>query len=60
MASKFEWDEANAITPITMEDIVCKDCFHRGGRTDMCGAFPNVKPLKVLKGGECKYYKRDT
>lgn len=51
--------EAQSITPIRMEDLVCKDCFHRGGRVDMCGAFPNLKPGKVFKGGDCPEYRKE-
>ena len=50
--------EAQSITPIRMEDLVCKDCFHRGGRVDMCGVFPNVKPRKIFDGRDCPYYRK--
>lgn len=51
--------EAQAITPIQNSNLVCRDCFHRGGRVDMCGAFPNVKPGKVFNGGDCPEYKKE-
>ena len=50
--------EARSITPIRMEYLVCKDCFHRGGRMDMCGVFPNVKPGKIFHGEDCPYYRK--
>ena len=57
MPSKFEWADGEYPKPIKQEKLVCKDCFHRGGRTDICAVYQEVKPYNVLDGGTCKYYK---
>jgi hypothetical protein len=59
MASKFSWTENEAPTPIKQEDLKCKDCLHRGGRTDICAIYQQVKPTSILRGGGCKFYKLD-
>ena len=59
MKSKFEWTEENEVKPIRMEDLVCKDCFHRGVRVSMCAVYQDWKPDSVLDGGKCEYYKQD-
>lgn len=51
--------EAQSGAPIKNENLVCKDCFHRGGRVDMCGAFPYLKPGRVFKGGDCPEYRKE-
>lgn len=56
---KFEWTTAKELKPIKVEDLVCKDCFHRGGRTDVCAAYHTIKPNSVLDGGDCNYYKKE-
>lgn len=58
MSNKFQWTEENAMKPIKMTDLICKDCFHRSPPTAICAVYPNCKPLKVLKGGNCEYYKK--
>lgn len=59
MANKFEWTEATAPKPVKMEDLVCKDCFHRSGRVDICAAYQRIKPISVIDGGDCDFYKKE-
>lgn len=51
--------EAKAGVGIYLDNLVCKDCFHRSPRTDICAAYQAVKPKSVLQGGDCKHYKKD-
>lgn len=51
--------EAQSITPIRMEGLVCKDCFHRGGRVSMCAVYQDWKPDSVLDGEDCPYYRKE-
>ena len=59
MSSKFEWTKETAPKPVRMEDLVCKDCFHRGGRVDICAQYMNLKPYEVLDGGDCPHYRKE-
>lgn len=60
MKDKFEWNTTGeSPKPVKQDSLVCKDCFHRGGRTDMCAIYQYCKPYTVLDGGDCDYYKRD-
>lgn len=59
MSSKFEWTDETAPKPVRMEDLVCKDCFHRSGRTDICAEYQELKPFSVLDGGSCPHYKKE-
>lgn len=59
MANKFEWNEKEAPKAVKQKDLICKDCFHRGGRIDICAAYPDVKPYRVLDGGNCTHYKKE-
>ena len=51
--------EAQAIQPIQIKDLVCKDCFHRSPRTDVCAVYQNIKPKTVFDGGDCNYYQKE-
>lgn len=53
--------EQQCMKRVTNGDLVCKDCTHvfddsvKLGNTSMCAVY-DVKPTKVLLGGECDEY----
>lgn len=57
--------EQQAIVRTTNDDLVCKDCVQRlddgviFGNTSRCEAYPQCKPIEVLKGGECDEYVKE-
>lgn len=54
--------ESKAIKPITLQDMVCKDCLFRYddllefNLAFKCEKFPKGKPNKVCVGGKCYEY----
>lgn len=50
--SKNKWDKKD-VCLIKNEEITCKDCRFCGSMVATCVAYENVKPLSVLRGGEC-------
>ena len=56
--------EARAITRVTNQDLVCKDCSNKYddriklGNTSTCKEYRD-KPNKVLLGGKCDKYKKE-
>lgn len=50
--SKNQW-EANDISLTKNDDITCKNCRFRGSMVATCIAYENLKPLSVLRGGDC-------
>ena len=54
--------EQSCMKRITNDDLVCKDCIHKLddsvklGNTSACEVY-ELKPGKVLLGGECDEYK---
>lgn len=56
--------EAMAVSRITNQDLVCKDCQFRFddkikfGNTSTCGEY-SEKPNKVLLGEPCEKYKKE-
>ena len=54
--------EQMAIKRTTNDDLVCKDCVQRLpdnlilGNTSKCEYYPNGKPIRILRGGECEQY----
>ena len=50
--SKNKW-ENQEITLIKNEKITCKDCRFCGSMVATCVAYENLKPLSVLRGGNC-------
>ena len=53
-------DDKLGFQTITNEDLVCKDCKSaiKNGPTGKCEKF-DVKPNKVLLGGECNEYENE-
>lgn len=47
--------------PLTNDDLVCKDCNYNDAKipifTGKCEKY-EIKPSKVLNGGECEEYKK--
>ena len=60
--NKYIESQAKAASPITNDDLVCKNCIYRGGKntpTGFCDVYKegeSWKPNKVLLGGDCKYH----
>ena len=56
--------EQQCMRRITNDDLVCKDCtykyddFIKLGNTSTCEVY-NVKPNKVLLGGDCDEYNKE-
>ena len=50
--SKYNWN-ANDVVPIKNENITCKNCRFRGSTVATCIVYENIKPLFVLRGGDC-------
>lgn len=52
--------EAAATRGYGIKDMVCVDCYHRGGRADICSWYQQLKPYKVLfKHGPCIHYRKE-
>lgn len=53
-------DEKLGFQTVTNEDLVCNDCVSaiKKGPAGKCEKF-NVKPNKVLLGGECDEYEKE-
>lgn len=60
MNEKFTWTGANEARPILLKDLVCRDCLHRSGRTDICAPYPDIKPTEIFDGADCDYYKKES
>jgi len=39
---------------LSNENLTCKDCILKRPQVGDCEAYEDVKPLAVLKGGECE------
>lgn len=50
--SKDKWEKQD-ISLIKNEEITCKNCRFRGSMVATCVAYENLKPLSVLRGGDC-------
>jgi hypothetical protein len=50
--SKDKWEKKD-ISLIKNEEITCKNCHFRGSMVATCVAYENLKPLSVLRGGNC-------
>ena len=50
--SKNKWEKQD-ISLIKNEEITCKNCRFRGSMVATCVAYENLKPLYVLRGGNC-------
>ena len=50
--SKYKWEKQD-IYLIKNEEITCKNCRFRGSMVATCAAYNNLKPLSVLRGGDC-------
>lgn len=50
--SKDKWEKQD-ISLIKNEEITCKNCRFRGSMVATCVAYENLKPLFVLRGGDC-------
>ena len=50
--SKNKWEKQD-ISLIKNEEITCKNCRFRGSMVATCVAYENLKPLSVLRGGDC-------
>lgn len=50
--SKDKWGKQD-ISLIKNEEITCKNCRFRGSMVATCVAYDNLKPLSVLRGGDC-------
>lgn len=50
------WKEGELVR-VTEERMVCNDCANSTGEDAVCKKY-ELKPLKVLDGGECEYYER--
>ena len=57
--------EQQAIIRTTNNDLVCSNCVQRFddgvifGNTSRCEAYPDCKPIEVLKGGKCDEYVKE-
>lgn len=43
---------------ITNDDMVCKDCVYALEKSAICQKYKGCKPLKVIDGNPCEYYKK--
>lgn len=50
--SKNEWGK-NDVVMTKNEEIACNNCRFRGSMVATCIAYENLKPLSVLRGGDC-------
>lgn len=50
--SKDKWGKQD-ISLIKNEEITCENCRFRGSMVATCVAYDNLKPLSVLRGGDC-------
>jgi hypothetical protein len=57
--------EQSCMHPITVADLVCKDCVYRyddaeiPGNVSRCDMYKDVyKPVEIIKGGPCRFYKK--
>ena len=50
--SKDKWEKKD-ISLIKNEEITCENCRFRGSMVATCVAYENLKPLSVLRGGDC-------
>jgi len=48
--AKFHRYETNSVLGIILDDGICYKCKHVGQKGDMCKAFPDGIPAKVLRG----------
>lgn len=61
----FKKDDKLGFRRICNNDLKCKDCLLRfddskeQGNTSKCEAYPEMKPIEVLGGGECEQYIND-
>lgn len=56
---KFEWTPEDSPILIQNESLKCKDCQFKQPRTDTCQKYPQCKPLGVLLGKDCSYYRKE-
>lgn len=49
---KDKWEKQD-ISLIKNEEITCKNCRFRGSMVATCIAYENLKPLSVLRCGDC-------
>lgn len=59
MKDKFNWGPQDTVKPITNSSLKCQNCELRSSRTDICGKYPGCKPISILLGGDCIYYKKE-
>ena len=57
--------EQQAITRVSNDTLVCKDCIMRYddavifGNTSKCEMYPVCKPAEILLGGKCKLFLKE-
>lgn len=59
MKDKFIWEPQDSVKPITNNSLKCQNCKLRSSRTDICEKYPQCKPVLILLGGDCIYYKEE-
>lgn len=51
--------EEELFEPVTIKNLVCKDCMHAYDNPQLvskCEKYPDIKPAKVLYGKDCEKY----
>lgn len=55
--SRFEWDEHTAPRLVRNEELICRDCRFRSGKSGICVKYPQGKPGSVFNSQRwCGYY----